>query len=116
MSGKFTGAGRHRPDPQSSLSPLRLGRIEINDEDTSKRLCFSVYEYERNQMRLQGCLSFGIRNTIAKQRVRSVQLTDKRDSNVRLLKIAGWFELLPEDIGEFRHKQVRHADIQRRTV
>ncbi|CAF0771442.1 unnamed protein product [Adineta ricciae] len=64
--------------------------FEINDDDMHKRLCFSVYNYrcEQNQMILQGCLSFGIRNTLQKQ------------------KIDGWFYLLPEDIGELRHQQV----------
>ena len=57
--------------------------FEINEEDTTKRLCFSVYEYERSQMHLQGCLSFGIRNTISKQRVRSVEFIPKRDGHVR---------------------------------
>jgi hypothetical protein len=45
--------------------------FEINDDDKHKRLCFSIYdyEYETNQMNFQGCLSFGIRNTLKKQKV-----------------------------------------------
>jgi hypothetical protein len=46
--------------------------FEINDDDRNKRLCFSVYDYEqqgKNQMNLQGCLSFGIKNTLRKQKV-----------------------------------------------
>ncbi|UJR22203.1 hypothetical protein I4U23_025267 [Adineta vaga] len=64
--------------------------FEINNDDIHKRLCCSVYTYkcEQNQMILQGCLSFGIRNTLKKQ------------------KIEGWFYLLQEDIGELRHKQL----------
>lgn len=46
--------------------------FEINNDDLHKRLCFSVYNYqqEKNDMQLQGCLSFGIKNTLKKQRVR----------------------------------------------
>lgn len=45
--------------------------FEINNDDFNKRLCFSVYNYEpeKNQLNFQGCLSFGIRNTIKKQKV-----------------------------------------------
>lgn len=45
--------------------------FEINDDDIHKRLCFSIYDYnqETNQMNFQGCLSFGIRNTLKKQKV-----------------------------------------------
>ncbi|CAF1177108.1 unnamed protein product [Rotaria magnacalcarata] len=64
--------------------------FEINNDDLHKRLCFSIYNYqqEKNDMQLQGCLSFGIKNTLKKQRIR------------------GWFYILQEDIGELRHKQV----------
>lgn len=41
--------------------------FEINDDDINKRLCCSIYDY--NQMTIQGCLSFGIRNTLKKQKV-----------------------------------------------
>lgn len=46
--------------------------FEINNDDLHKRLCFSIYNYqqEKNDTQLQGCLSFGIRNTLKKQRVR----------------------------------------------
>jgi hypothetical protein len=46
--------------------------FEINDDDLHKRLCFSVYNYdqEKYQMNFQGCLSFGIRNTLKKQKVK----------------------------------------------
>jgi len=45
--------------------------FEINDDDINKRLCFSIYDYnqESNQMNFRGCLSFGIRNTLKKQKV-----------------------------------------------
>ena len=45
--------------------------FEINNDDLHKRLCFSIYNYqqEKNDTQLQGCLSFGIRNTLKKQRV-----------------------------------------------
>ena len=45
--------------------------FEINNDDLHKRLCFSIYNYqqEKNDMQLQGCLSFGIKNTLKKQRV-----------------------------------------------
>jgi hypothetical protein len=45
--------------------------FEINNDDLHKRLCFSIYNYQqdKNDMQLQGCLSFGIKNTLAKQRV-----------------------------------------------
>jgi hypothetical protein len=46
--------------------------FEINNDDLHKRLCFSIYNYqqEKNDMQLQGCLSFGIKNTLKKQRVK----------------------------------------------
>jgi len=64
--------------------------FEINNDDLHKRLCFSIYNYqqEKNDMQLQGCLSFGIKNTLKKQRIR------------------GWFYILQEDVGELRHKQL----------
>lgn len=64
--------------------------FEINNDDLHKRLCFSIYNYhqDKNETQLQGCLSFGIKNTLKKQRIR------------------GWFYILQEDIGELRHKQV----------
>ncbi|CAF3885441.1 unnamed protein product [Adineta steineri] len=64
--------------------------FEINNDDLHKRLCFSIYNYqqEKNDTQLQGCLSFGIKNTLKKQRIR------------------GWFYILQEDVGELRHKQV----------
>lgn len=64
--------------------------FEINTDDLHKRLCFSIYNYQqdKNETQLQGCLSFGIRNTLKKQRIR------------------GWFYILQEDVGELRHKQV----------
>ncbi|CAF3772413.1 unnamed protein product [Rotaria magnacalcarata] len=73
--------------------------FEINNDDINKRLCFSVYNYEqgKNQFHFQGCLSFGIRNTLKKQKIR------------------GWFYLLQEDIGELRHKQVSNHDEKRVT-
>lgn len=42
--------------------------FEINNDDLHKRLCFSVYNYhpEKNETQIQGCLSFGIRNTLKK--------------------------------------------------
>lgn len=45
--------------------------FEINSDDIKKRLCFSVYNYEPalNQIQFQGCLSFGIKNTLKKQKV-----------------------------------------------
>ncbi len=45
--------------------------FEINDDDIYKRLCFSIYDYEQemHRMNFQGCLSFGIRNTLKKQKV-----------------------------------------------
>ena len=43
--------------------------FEINDDDTHKRLCFSVYEQEKHLMNCHGCLSFGIKNTLKKQQV-----------------------------------------------
>ncbi|CAF1083656.1 unnamed protein product [Rotaria sordida] len=68
--------------------------FEINNDDIHKRLCFSIYNYQQeiNQINFQGCLSFGIKNTLKKQKIR------------------GWFYLLPEDIGELRHKQVSNHD------
>ena len=47
--------------------------FEINNDDLHKRLCFSIYNYqqEKNDMQLQGCLSFGIKNTLKKQRVKN---------------------------------------------
>ncbi|CAF3690517.1 unnamed protein product [Rotaria sp. Silwood1] len=66
--------------------------FEINNDDIHKRLCFFVYnseQEEKNQKIIfHGCLSFGIRNTLKKQ------------------KIHGWFYLLPEDIGKLCHKQI----------
>ena len=46
--------------------------FEINNDDLHKRLCFSIHNYqqEKNDMQLQGCLSFGIKNTLKKQRVK----------------------------------------------
>jgi hypothetical protein len=46
--------------------------FEINNDDLKKRLCFSIYNYqqEKNDTQLQGCLSFGIKNTLKKQRVK----------------------------------------------
>ena len=44
--------------------------FEINDDDRNKRLCFSLYQSEDNELHFHGCLSFGIDNTIKKQRVR----------------------------------------------
>ncbi|CAF1293163.1 unnamed protein product [Adineta steineri] len=89
---------RHPLECHTRTIPYTNGRgifnekftFEINDDDIHKRLCFSIYNYkqETNQMILQGCLSFGIRNTLKKQ------------------NIHGWFYLLQEDIGELRHKQV----------
>lgn len=45
--------------------------FEINDDDIEKRLCLSIYTYSpsTDQMNIQGCLSFGIRNTLRKQKV-----------------------------------------------
>lgn len=45
--------------------------FEINDDDIEKRLCLSIYTYcqRTNEMNFQGCLSFGIRNTLRKQKV-----------------------------------------------
>ncbi|CAF0905128.1 unnamed protein product [Rotaria sp. Silwood1] len=64
--------------------------FEINNDDLHKRLCFSIYNYqqEKNDMQLQGCLSFGIKNTLKKQ------------------LIHGWYYILQEDVGELRHKHV----------
>jgi hypothetical protein len=47
--------------------------FEINNDDLHKRLCFSVYNYqqEKNDMQLQGCLSFGIKNTLKKKQVKN---------------------------------------------
>lgn len=55
--------------------------FEINNDDLHKRLCFSIYNYqqEKNDMSLQGCLSFGIKNTLKKQRVKI-----KKEFNVSL--------------------------------
>lgn len=45
--------------------------FEINDDDIDKRLCLSIYTYSPSTdlMDNQGCLSFGIRNTLRKQKV-----------------------------------------------
>jgi hypothetical protein len=45
--------------------------FEINDDDIHKRLCVSIYDYNQqtNEMNFHGCLSFGIRNTLKKQKV-----------------------------------------------
>jgi hypothetical protein len=47
--------------------------FEINNDDLHKRLCFSIYNYqqEKNDMQLQGCLSFGIKNTLKKKQVKN---------------------------------------------
>lgn len=78
------------PNVNSSAIFNEKFTFEINNEDLRKRLCFSIYNYqqEKNDMQLQGCLSFGIKNTLRKQRIR------------------GWFYILQEDVGELRHKQV----------
>ena len=86
--------------------------FEINNDDIYKRLCLSVYDYDmtESQMNFQGCLSFGIRNTLRKQKVlRKKKLLFYCNSLVSL-KIRGWFYLLQEDIGELRHKQVSNYD------
>ncbi len=96
--------------------------FEINNDDLHKRLCFSIYNYqqEKNDMQLQGCLSFGIKNTLKKQRVRK---TLKKISNYTkiLIQIRGWFYILQEDVGELRHKQapdhgVKHVTVINRDV
>jgi hypothetical protein len=53
--------------------------FEINNDDLHKRLCFSIYNYqqEKNDMQLQGCLSFGIKNTLKKQRVKYEEKKNK---------------------------------------
>ncbi|CAF1388660.1 unnamed protein product [Adineta ricciae] len=78
------------PNVNSSAIFNEKFTFEINTDDLHKRLCFSIYNYqqEKNDMQLQGCLSFGIKNTLKKQRIR------------------GWFYILQEDVGELRHKQV----------
>ncbi len=53
--------------------------FEINDDDIHKRLCFSIYDYnhQTNEMNFQGCLSFGIRNTLKKQKVSFIKTKKK---------------------------------------
>lgn len=60
------------PNVNSSAIFNEKFTFEINTDDLHKRLCFSIYNYqqEKNDMQLQGCLSFGIKNTLKKQRVR----------------------------------------------
>ncbi|CAF1018249.1 unnamed protein product, partial [Didymodactylos carnosus] len=64
--------------------------FELTDDDSKKRICLSVYEYNENDSatQLHGCLSFGIKNLLKKQKVR------------------GWFYLLQDDVGIFRHRKV----------
>ncbi|CAF1164205.1 unnamed protein product [Didymodactylos carnosus] len=64
--------------------------FELTGDDSKKRVCLSVYEYNENNsdIQLHGCLSFGIKNLIKKR------------------KVHGWFYLLQDDVGIFRHRKV----------
>ncbi len=91
--------------------------FEINNDDLHKRLCFSVYNYqqEKNDMQLQGCLSFGIKNTLKKKQVKNER--KKNEFGKLNFQIRGWFYILQEDVGELRHKQVAaHGEKKHVTV